>query len=671
MQSAFAPTKQLPGATAQPAVEETYNLAGLNLRDPDEIMPAGESPWTINSRMYARNDGESRVANRTRMGAGYLSTPIGQTLDTENVATVTGGDYAFGVLADTTVRTLAQSFLATSSGALTQLDFEMRKDNGSTGHVIIEIRSDNSGFPSTTILAQGSVLGNSLTTSQAFYSAYFIDAPTLAAGTKYWIVVYQQDNGTNSYYGNRSNGSGALSTIDGTSWTAVTGEFRFKTYLSTAGSVRGYSTRYPSDATTNRIMMAHRDKIWAIPKATGVPALVGSGFNDSTSPVRFVQWNDLTLWVNGTDAAQQWDGTTQTAIGGGIPAAPANIMIWQNRMFVLTQNNRIDFSDLLIPGQTPTWPSVNFFYIGAPKSSDHVVGWRVFQNNLVVFTHTTKYIIIGSDISTFTQKQAVGTKGATSDEGMDADRNYIYFVADDGQLYAFNGVADQLLSDKIQPELQGIENTAAARVHVYRNQVRLYYPKTPSTTNNRMVLYDLELKQWFLDTGHPVVGSADLYLDDNELVEFSALVGQVYYGEVQGSDLGKKLDWKYWTNYQNFAYRRRNGQTFGGGSAKKRAKRLRPVVRTGSAPYMMSVGTDYEFQNQPSMKPYLVDAGGAKWGAFTWGDALWGPGSAQVQNRASVSGRANYLQLRFERNGVETQVDLLGYIFMYKVGKQK
>lgn len=672
MQSNFNKQRHIPGATANPAVEETYTLAGLNLITPDEIMPAGESPWTINSRMYARNDGESRVANRTRKGAAYLSTPVGETLNVVNTATPTG-PAAFGHLADGTIRTLAQSFTPNVTGPLTRLDLELNKDVGSGGHVMVEVRSDNSGLPSTTVIGQGAILGNNLTTSMAFYPAYFIDAPTLTSGTQYWIVWYVQDNGNGTYYGNLTAGAGARTTLDGISWTTVANAFRYKTYLSTTGGVRGYHLRYPSVASNNRILIAHRDKVISIPKATGVPTTIDSGLDDSGLPVRFLQVDDNTYWVNGVGAVRQWDGVTVTNFS--LPSGPptvSNILFWKQRFFVLSANNRVDFSDIYVPGVAPTWPSVNFFYIGSPKSADHVMGWRIFQDKLVVFTHETKWIIIGSDISTFTYKQAVGTKGAVSQEAIDADRNAIYFIGDDWQLYAFNGVTDVLLSAKVQPELQTITDPSRVRVHVYRNQVRVYYPKSPSTTNNRMLLWDLELKQWFLDTDHPVTGSVELFLDNNELIEFSSLVGQVMYGESQGSDLGKKIDYKYWTAYKTYAYRRRNGQTFGGGSAKKRIKRLRPVVKIASTDFNMLAGTDHDFKNQPDMRTYSVASGGAKYGSgVAYASGVVYGGAKQIANRSGVSGRANYVQYRFERKGVETPVELYGYISIYKIGKQK
>jgi hypothetical protein len=667
MQSAFTPHRQLPGATSNPAVEETYNLRGINLVDPDEIMLPGQSPWTINSRMYARNDQENRVANRTRKGSGYLSTPIGETLNVVNTAGTTGDSSI------TTSLWVAQPFTPDVTGPLTRLDLNIKKATGATGHVITEIRTNVSNLPGI-LIAQGSIIANTVTTAYQYLPNYFIDAPTLTSGTQYWLVSYIQDNGSGTYYLNETaTTSQAYSTTNaGLSWGALGYSLNYKTYISTSQGVRGFHLRYPSVAANNRIVIAHRGSIWSIPKATGIPALVDNTVADATTPVRFSQFDDKTLWVDGTGQARWWDGTTVSNIGGTIPSSsPSNIIVWQNRLFILSASTRVDFSDLLISGGTPTWSTVNFFYVPTALSPDHVTGWKIFQNNLVIFTHETKHTIIGSDISTFTRKEAVGTKGAVSQEAMASDRNLIYFMADDLQIYGFNGATDVLLSDKIQPELQGISDPSKVRLDIYRNQLRVYYPKSPSSTNNRMAMYDLIEKEWFLDTDHPVTGSANLYLDNNQLVEFSALTGQVLYGEIQGSDLGKKLDYKYWTNYKTYAYRRRNGQTFGGATSKKRIKRFRPIVRVTGSDFPMLVGKDMDFANRPDMRVYEVSSGGAKWGAFDWGDGTVYGGSNQIQNRSGMSGRGAHIQYRFERKGVETEVDLYGYAAMYKIGRQK
>jgi hypothetical protein len=218
----------------------------------------------------------------------------------------------------------------------------------------------------------------------------------------------------------------------------------------------------------------------------------------------------------------------------------------------------------------------------------------------------------------------------------------------------------------VESELRGIDDVNAVRIHLYRNQLRVYYTKSGE---GRMLLLDIDMSnpnkndwRWFLDTGHAVCGSTDMYLDkDDPLIEFSSMVGRVYFGETGYNDLGKAIDWKFWTNYK----------TYGSGSSKKRIKRFRPIVRVEDADYTMSVGKDMDFANKPDMRAYVVSGGGAKFGAFKWADGTkWGK-NRQVMNQSAMSGRGNFIQYRFERKGVNTPVELYGYISQYKVGAPK
>lgn len=675
MQSAFAQSR--PNAPMiNPSADENYSLAGLNLRDPDEIMANGETPFLQNSRMYARNPEDSQVAQRTRKGPSYLSLPVGQTEDTANTATASLGDVAFGDLADGTRRMIAQQWTAGANGCLTQLDVELRKDSGSSGHVIIQVYADNGGVPGAQI-AEGSILANQLSNIQTFLSSFFIDAPALSNGSKYWYSLMMQDNGHGTYYGNMSAGSNILASIDdGVTWGAVGGfgEMRFKTYLSTSGETKGWELRYPSTG-TNLILFAQLGTIYAASKTSSAITQIDTGLTPDADFARFEQVDDYTIWVNGVDNARIWDGTNAPSDMANVPSptgkVPSNVLNWQNRLFFMTDVTRVDFSDLITDSSNITFSSVNFFYVPTPKSSDHMTGWCVFQDNLTIFTHETKHLIIGSDISTFTRKQAVGTKGAISQEAICQDRNFVYFMAPDGQIYRWNGSTDELLSDKVFPRLAAIVDKTKVRLEIYNNQLRVYFAYPPSNSNNRMLVLDLQLQQWFEDVDAPKQGCTSLILDNNELIEFSSVIGQCYFGENQFSDLGKRISWKYWTNYKAYFYRKRTGQTVGGGSSKKRIKRFRPIIRTADADYTMYVGKDMDFANTPDMREYIVSGGGAKFGSFVWGDGTrWGK-TPQIDNVAGMSGRGKHIQYRFERNGVETPVYLYGYIALYKVGAQK
>lgn len=658
-------------ATAAPAIDEFYGLRGLDMTTPDEEMLLGNSPWTINSRMYARNVGENRVGNRTRMGASHMSAAVGETQNISNTATPTG-DLDFS-----STKLIANPFTPNASGALTRLDTEIEKIGLATGHVIVEIYSDNSGVPGE-LLGESSIYASGITTSYQYLTSYFIDAPTLTNGTQYWAVYYIQDNGSGSYYLHQTAAGAVLelsSSDAGRAWTTVNCGIHFKTYLATTGGVKGYFPYYPSDSSKNAIMMVQGTTLYAVNKATGASTVVDTTISSSSVKLRFDQVDDVVLYADGFSNLKQWDGINPpTNVPNMNITNPDNVMAWQNRVFVY-KGTRVEFSEL---GDRTIWPSVNFFYIPitTPKSPDHITGWRVFQDNLDFTTHRTKYQVIGSNIANFTYKEVVGTKGSASDEGIVCDRNYMYFISDDKMIYRWNGISDELLSTAVESELQGIDDVTKVRFHLYRNQLRVYYS---TNGEGRMLLLDIELSAptqgywiWLLDTDHSVCGSADLYLDtDDPLIEFSSLVGAIYYGETQYSDVGKALDWKYWTNYKTYGYRRRNGQSFGGASTKKRVRRFHPIIRTEDADYTMSIGRDFDFSNDPDMRAYIVSGGGAKFGSFKWGDGTkWGK-AKQVMQLTPMSGRGQFIQYRFERKGVETPVEMYGYVAQYKIGLPK
>lgn len=670
MRSGMTAKRTVP-QTAAAAIDEFYGLRGLDMTTPDEEMVLGDTPFTINSRMYARNDGESRVANRTRKGATHFSVPVGSAANVSNVAT------SIGDLDFSTVKVIANPMQFSSAGALTRLDTELKKIGQATGHVIVEIYTNSNGVPGD-LIAESSVYGSLITTTYQYLTSYFIDAPTVNSTDTYWAVYYIQDNGSGSYYLNQTAAGAALelfSTDAGQVWSSINCGVHFKTYLSTPGGVKGFYAYYPDDTSKNKVLMAQGQALYGVTKSTGALTTVDSGLSASASKYRFAQVDDLALYANGFDPLRFWNGTDTPSNVLNVPTTnPDNVMAWQNRVFIY-KGTRVEFSEL---GDMNTWPSVNFFYIPitTPVSPDKITGWRVFQDNLCFWTHRTKYQVIGSNISNFTYKEVVGTKGAASDEGIVTDRNYAYFISDDKQLYRWNGISDELLSMKVESELQGMDDVTQVRLHLYRNQLRVYYTKQGE---GRMLLLDIELSTpsnadwvWLLDTGHPVCGSADMYLDkDDPLIEFSSLVGRVYYGEMQGSDVGKALDWKYWTNYKTYGYRRRNGQSFGGASTKKRIRRFHPIIRTEDADYTMSVGRDFDFNDTPDMRAYIVAGGGAKFGAFKWGDGTtWGK-KKQVMTLSPISGRGNFIQYRFERKGVETPVELYGYVAQYKIGTPK
>lgn len=656
MRSAFGRQRRVI-ATSQPRVDETYDLKGLNMIAPDQVMPNGESPYTINSRAYARNEEDSRVAIRTRLGSTFLSTPVGETLRTENDGTFTEG---FSVSAEVW---LAQKFTSSHDGALTKLEVEMKTDGLTGGHIVVEIYKDSGANSFGSLIAKSSVNAALITDSYSHQTVRFMDAPVLENGDDYWVLLKVQRFSKGSYLVGLSAGSSAVVTIDGmTTVTAAPGDIRFKTHLSTPGQILGYARRYPQNK-VNRTFFALKHSggsdLYSV-NDSGVATSIDADVHPNAEFVRTAQVDDKLLYVDGFKAAKWYDGTSVKDIEG-VQGTPTHVIVFKNRAMFVPSNDptRVNFSALY---SFNNYPSGNFFYVPNPKSPDHIAGWRVFQDNLTIWTHETKYIVFGSDISSFTMKEAVGTKGAVSDEAIAVDRNHAYFMADDGMIYRWNGSTDELISSKMEPEFSSIQDKSKVRMHIYRNQLRVYYSKKPNVIADRMALFDIETGQWFMDTGRSVMGSLEWYLNDNELVEFSSRTGQMFFGETSNTDLGKAIDFKYWTAYK----------AYGSGAAKDRIKRFRPIVRPAQRPYYLMVGKDMNFNNKADMRPWLVDGGGAIWGNFNWGDGTkWGGGKQLVDNPAAMSGRGRHTQYRFECDEIDTPVELYGYIALIKSGRPR
>jgi len=629
--------------------DETYDLRGLNLVAPDQIMPAGQSPFLRNCRMYARVITDSRVAILTRKGTQYLSAPVGQAQDQANTTSSTDSSTI------TTTSWVAQKFTAGATGVLTRFDVDVKTGTSPTGPLMVKAYSDNSGVPGT-LLATSSIKNQDITSSFAFTAAYFMDCPAIASGTNYWIVLHQQDNGSGNYLVSNLTGTGlATSTTSGGTWSTASSSIRFKTYISPNNGVKGFTRRTPSDS-ANRTVFAASGSLYSM-EDDGTMTTVSTALDSSSSYVRFDQADDKTFMVNGLDYPQYWDGGAGLTEILSAPEGATHLAFHQGRLFFVHDKVRVVFSDLY---SFDSYPSVNFFYVPTPKSSDHIAALAVFQDNLVIFTHESKHTIYGSDIATFQRVESVGTKGAVSQEAVAVDRNAIYFMADDKQIYKFNGVSDTLVSEVIQPELSSIPSKSKVRLHLRDNMLRVYYQSPGSAVNDKIAIYDITNNEWFIDDGKDVVGGLTwTQEDENPLIEFSHHTPWVFKAEAEvGSDLGKPIYFKYHENYK----------IYGSGASKKRIKRFRPFARTGNVDFNLSVGVDFDYANSAVMSNFPVESSGAEWGSAVWGSFVWG-GLSFVDTKVGMSGRGKHLQYRYERLGVDTPVALFGRIAQVKVGR--
>jgi hypothetical protein len=626
-------------------------FTGLNTTAPYTQMKDSVSPNFYNCRLYARNSTDRRVAVGTRKGPGFYTVPLGETVDQQITSTTGAVNQSI-----TTAAWIGQKFTAGANGRLTKVDINIKNGTTPTQHMIVCIYSDSGGSPNA-VLGTSSILSTNITASLQYLSARFVEAPQVASGTSYWVVAYMQAGGSGSY--NWSSTTSATtaktSTNSGGSWSATTYAMNVKTYVSTNSKLLGGSRYTPSNATA-KTFIAHGTSVYSITEGTGATTAIKTGLSSSATDYYFDQSNDQLFYVNGYDAPRFWNGTTDAVVAGSPPTSKFVIFHKNRAWFVDAANpTKMVFSEL---GDYQQYLSTSFIYAPSPKSGDPIVGWVVFQDNLVVFTRKTKYTLFGDDPGNFVLRQSSGRKGAVNQDVIKADANYIYFLSDDG-VYRYNGSADELMSDSIQTEIDSMADKTTSSAAIQNNYYRLYYKSATGTTSDSCILWDTLNNFWLRDSGTYI--TKPFVNESNVLYEGSSLVGALYLAEQAYSDLGKPIAFIYWTKY------------FGDGIRKILLRRLIPSIRLQTQPYNLNIYIDIDLRNTIPLR-YTIDAQAS---GYLWGQgapANWGAGSPILWGSNTVSTptvlrgtEAFWHQIRFEQTGVDTPVEILSYVLELRV----
>jgi len=105
-----------------------------------------------------------------------------------------------------TTQDFAQSFTTSITDVVNKVELYLKK-TGTPSDLTVRIVTNNSGSPSTTTLASGSLSASLVSTSYGWVSVPMSSNPQLTAGTTYWIVVDGSTNASRYYtIGGNANG---------------------------------------------------------------------------------------------------------------------------------------------------------------------------------------------------------------------------------------------------------------------------------------------------------------------------------------------------------------------------------------------------------------------------------------------------------------------------------
>ncbi|TSC70822.1 MAG: Uncharacterized protein G01um101449_274 [Parcubacteria group bacterium Gr01-1014_49] len=199
----------------------------------------GEGGVTMNNG--SRIEG-NMFSNGTISGSGTITGDATVAVSTDPIAdqqwSVQNNSFNIG---DTAAHAdVAQSFRPSVSASLAKISLYLKK-TGSPADLIVKVVTDNSGKPSTTVLASGTIPASSITTSYGFVDATLDATPALTANQTYWIIGIASVSASNYFiWGRDSNGgySGGAAkyssnwNLPNPTWSSITGDLDFKMYMS-------------------------------------------------------------------------------------------------------------------------------------------------------------------------------------------------------------------------------------------------------------------------------------------------------------------------------------------------------------------------------------------------------------------------------------------------------
>jgi hypothetical protein len=614
----------------------------------------------VNKLIYATDTRISTLGRqRTRRGCDFYTVPAGETLDTQQVSVTGASNQNFGTNA-----WIAAKLVPGTTNRLTRLDINIRNTAAATGPVIIDIRSDSSGSPSTTVLAQTSIPASSPTSSSAYLTARFIEAPLLTSGTTYWIVVYVQGEGTNTYQWSSTTSATTATTSAnaGVTWSSSTFDMNYKTYLSTNSPTLGQYRGYKSDG-TKVTLIAYKEAagttaVATVNDATGALTAIKTGLSASATRYEFELFNDVIIYVNGYDAPRKWDFTTDAALGGS-PGISSQVIQHKTRLFFMAANStKVFFSNI---ADAETYTSTDFVYIPSPKSPDPVTKFAILNDRLFFWTVRTKWVLDGSDISNMVLRKASGQKGTAAPDSVQATLNYIYFASDDN-VYQFNGSTDTPIFDAVLGDYQGVANKSTFGSGIYNSRYYLFYTPSGSATNAACWVYNLNYGSMESNDTATYIAKSMTWggaVDSGQFIQASSLVGALYYGELATNlynNLGRRLSWELRTKYDHM----------GAPASNKHVKRWYPRFATGTGPYSVSCQYDKDFAGSPTTIPVSLKGTGIVFG----GGALFGGGavfgnSQLTDPKISIPGLSRFVQRRYKMTGVNVPVEFHGDSLYY------
>lgn len=149
----------------------------------------------VNGNVYSNGD-ITGSSGAFITGSAYSANSAALSADQTNGTGTPAQSIVFGNANST--QDFAQSFQVSTASPLNKAQFYVKKTS-TPSNCTVRVTTDNSGAPSTTTLASGTLSASAVGTSYAWIDSSFSSNPQLGVGTTYWLVADCSTSSTRYY----------------------------------------------------------------------------------------------------------------------------------------------------------------------------------------------------------------------------------------------------------------------------------------------------------------------------------------------------------------------------------------------------------------------------------------------------------------------------------------
>lgn len=410
---------------------------------------------------------------------------------------------------------------------------------------------------------------------------------------------------------------------------------------------------------------------------TSTPSTIGSGF--SSNNWKWVNHGGKIFFVNGTDAPQDWDGTTLTATAwSGLTIANlSDVCVFKERLFFIEKNTLKFWYPASVKTLTGALTSFDLSYVGTFGGTLQAIGKITSDggdgvDDKIAFYLSSGEVIVyeGSDPGDATKWSLVGvfTIGAPvgaavvkfgSDLVAITQGAYVQLT----KVLPFGRTQKQSmdLSDKISGEVARMTrlysgNTGWQATLYPKGRMLLFNVPVSSTVFQQHVL-NIDTRAWCRFTGW----NFNTFCLFNDSLYAGGTDGKIYLCDSGTDDNGEEIAVDLQTAWNFF-----------GSTDQEKVFSMARVIMTGAVDpnALMAVGVDFEI-GAPSEAIETEDIGslGAIWGEAEWGVGEWSGAVRTLKGWNGIAGQGYCLSLRITMSLSVQTVTIQAYnVIMSKAG---